>query len=151
MCHILHDTNTKLITFVKKAYLFLLLRLHKNQTTATKTINSITDTTTAIAIIVPLESPSLLDTSPCGLERSDVVDDVVMVSIKLVNDVRLLVSGLTDDVGDVSVMTPEMVDDVSLLVSGRLPEVVGDISLLVSGRMPEVLGFVEGFVVTGTG
>ena len=42
----------------------------------TKTSNSVTATKTAMAIIAPLESPSLLDTS---LERVEVVGDMVPV------------------------------------------------------------------------
>jgi hypothetical protein len=42
----------------------------------TKTINSVTATKTAMAIIAPLESPSLLDTS---LERVEMVGDMVPV------------------------------------------------------------------------
>ena len=42
----------------------------------TNTINSIMATTTAIAIVIPLDSPSLLDTS---LERVEVVGDMVPV------------------------------------------------------------------------
>jgi hypothetical protein len=54
------------------------LRLQKNNTKITKTINSATGTTTAIAIIVPLESPSLLVTSLGALEPVDDFGGFVM-------------------------------------------------------------------------
>ena len=60
-----------------------------------KTINSATATTTAIAIIVPLESPSLLVTSLGGLEPVDDVGGFVMklmkVPVGMTSDVVCLV------------------------------------------------------------
>jgi hypothetical protein len=68
------------------------LRLQKNNTKITKTINSATGTTTAIAIIVPLESPSLLVTSLGALEPVDDVGGFVMkVPVGMTSDVVCLV------------------------------------------------------------
>ena len=75
----LDKTKPKLIIFSRNPYVFPFLRLHNIQITTTKTINSTIGTTIAIAIIVPLESPSLLDTFPAGLESAKVVG--VMVSL----------------------------------------------------------------------
>ena len=69
------------------------MRLHKNNITITKTINIATATTTAIAIIVPLESPSLRVTSLGGLEPvdDDVVGFVMKVPVGMTSDVVCLV------------------------------------------------------------
>jgi hypothetical protein len=76
------------------------LRLQNNQNRTTKAIDSITATITAIAIIVPLESPSLLDPFPGGLERAEVVGDIVMVSVDFNADVAgSLVTTGVDQVG----------------------------------------------------
>ena len=68
------------------------MRLQKNNTKITKTINSATGTTTAIAIIVPLESSSLGVTSLGGLEPVDDVGSFVMkVPVGMTSDVVCLV------------------------------------------------------------
>jgi hypothetical protein len=68
------------------------LRLQKNNTKITKTINNATGTTTAIAIIVPLESSSLRVTSLGGLEPVDDVGSFVMkVPVGMTSDVVCLV------------------------------------------------------------
>ena len=106
-----------------KPYLFPFLRLYNHQTTPARAINSTIGTTTAIAIIAP--SPSLLDTSPCGLERADEVDDVVMVSIILTFDVVGGVGLLASE------LTSEVVGDVGALEFRLMPDVAGDVALLV--------------------
>ena len=95
--HVTRDQLNRIAKFLHflKPYQHPLLRFDKNQTTATKTINNTTDTTTAIAIIVPLETPSLLDTLPEGLERSDGVEDFAMVAVGLTSDVAGLVVGVS--------------------------------------------------------
>ena len=76
------------------------MRLQNNQNRTTKAINSVAATITAIAIIVPLESPSLLDPSPGELERAEVVGDIIMVSVDFNADVASsLVTTGVDQVG----------------------------------------------------
>ena len=53
-----------------------------------------------MAIIAPLESPSLLDPSPGELERAEVVGDIIMVSVDFNADVASsLVTTGVDQVG----------------------------------------------------
>ena len=59
------------------------MRLHKDQTTTTKTISRTTGITTAIIVIIPLESSSLLDTLPGELVLADDVGDVAMELFEL--------------------------------------------------------------------
>jgi hypothetical protein len=67
-----------------------------------KAINSTTTTITAMAIIVPLESPSLLDPSSGELERAEVVGDIDMVPVWFNADVvGDLVIGRVDSVRSV--------------------------------------------------
>jgi hypothetical protein len=84
--------SNKFLHFPKAFPIYLLLRLQKNNTKITKTINNATGTTTAIAIIVPLESSSLRVTSLGGLEPVDVVGGFVMeVPVGMTSDVVCLV------------------------------------------------------------
>ena len=84
---------TSLLIVLKNAYLSSFFRLHSHHITPTKTINSTKGTTTATIIIVPLESPSLLDTSPGGLEPADVVGDVVKALFLLLSGIVIFTEG----------------------------------------------------------
>ena len=80
------------------------MRLQKNNTKITKTINSATGTTTAIAIIVPLESSSLGVTSLGGLEPVDDVGSFVMkVPVGMTSDVVCLVEDVFGPTVDTAV------------------------------------------------